>query len=479
MSKIEHYDHWIGGKETKPSSNKYFDVLNPLDDSLLYKAAHGSAEDIDSAVQSAHECFQTFGKTLANEREALLCRAADILERDADDFVRILVDEVGSPISKAKFEVSLSLDMLRAAAGMARQVSGKTMPSDVPGRLSYSLRSPLGVVASITPFNVPLIKGIRLSANPLAVGNTVVMLPSEETPTITARLGQLYKDAGFPDGAFNYVSGFGFEIGDSLTTHPLVKVVTFTGSTVVGNHIRGLCGEHGKRVVLELGGKSPLVVLKDADLEKAVMGAARSIFTFQGQICMGASRIIVEQDIYEEFMTKFKAAAEGMAQNGMGDLRDASTILGPIISDRQRKRIKSHIDDAVSKGANLITGGVWAGHRVSPTILEGVGEEMMVCREETFGPVTSVYSVENLEEALEKANDTVYGLSASIYTTNLNSAMQYALEIESGMVHINAPTMHDEPHVPFGGTGESGFGREGTEDDLETMTELKWVTVQL
>lgn len=466
---------WIAGESRPASSGGYFDSLNPLDDSVYARAAHGTAADVGAAVQAAHLAFADYRKTVAKEREGWLSRAAAILEEQADEFADILIDEIGSSISKARFEIGAAVAILRAAAGSTRMVSGKTMPSDTPGRFSMSVRSPVGVVAAITPFNVPLSKGVRLTASPLALGNTVVLMPSEQAPALALRMAKLYADAGIPAGAFNIVTGMGHEIGDSLTTHPLVKVVTFTGSSVVGRHIQALCGTHNKKLTLELGGKSPLVVLKDADMSKAVPGAVQSIFAYQGQICMGASRIFVEREVLDEFTEKFAGAAQAI---GRGDLRDPSTVIGPIISKRQRERIRGHIDDAVGKGAKLAAGGEWEGHRCQPTVLTGVTPDMAVYAEETFGPVTSIYRIDSVDEAIEKSNESQYGLSAAIYTANLDAAMKYANEVESGMVHINAPTMYAEPHVPFGGVGDSGFGREGTEVDIELMTEWKWITLQ-
>lgn len=472
----ETIDLWIGGKGISAISGKTFPDRNPLDDSVYVQAAEAGAEDVDKAVKAAHAAFRTFRDTTAKEREGILCAAAEILQRDSQEFAQILIDEVGSPAFKAHFEIDMSIDMLRAAAGMARNITGQTIPSDHPGRFSMSVRAPLGVVASITPFNVPLIKGIRLSANPIACGNTVVLLPSEEAPRLARRIGRLYQEAGLPDGVFNVVTGYGHQIGDSLTTHPLVRAMTFTGSSLVGAHIRKLAAEHNKRVVLELGGKSPLVILDDADLDKAVQGACRSIFLYQGQVCMGASRIYVQRGVYNRFRKAFKAAAE---QLGMGDLEDHATVLGPIISERQRNRVSNHIEDAREKGADVLTGGEWNGNRCSPTILENVNSSMTVYANETFGPVTSLYPVDDLDEALELSNDSEFGLSAAIYTSSLDSAMKYALRVESGMVHVNAPTLHDEPHVPFGGVKNSGVGREGAVDDIDTMTEWKWITIQM
>ena len=472
---MEDVQLWIGGEHIAPETGEYFDDLNPIDDSVYARAAVAGNNDVIRAIETADEAFLSYRNSVTKEREAWLSNAAHLLEQQASEFEEILIDEIGSPVGKARFEIAASIAILRAAAGSTRVVAGKTLPSDTPGRFSMSVRSPVGVVAAITPFNVPLSKGCRLTASPLALGNTVVLMPSEEAPVMAARLAKLYADAGIPDGAFNVVTGFGHDIGDTLTTHPKVKVVTFTGSSRVGKHIQALCGQHGKKLTLELGGKSPLVVMADADLSKAVPGAVQSIFAYQGQICMGASRIFVERPMLEEFTQKFAGAAQNL---GRGDLRDPTTVIGPIISKRQRERIKGHIDDAVAKGAQVVTGGDWEDHRCQPTVLSGVTPEMDVYAEETFGPVTSIYPIDSVDEALEKSNESVYGLSAAIYTANLDNAMRYANNVESGMVHINAPTMYAEPHVPFGGVGDSGFGREGTEVDIDLMTEWKWITLQ-
>ncbi|HJO57292.1 MAG TPA: aldehyde dehydrogenase family protein, partial [Nitrospinaceae bacterium] len=269
--------------------------------------------------------------------------------------------------------------------------------------------------------------------------------------------------------------GFGNEIGDSLTGHPNVPMVTFTGSSVVGQHINELCAKQKKRVTLELGGKSPFVVLADADLKKAAQAACHGIFLYQGQVCMGGSRIYVEAPLYDKFVEIYANAASNL---GMGDLRSSDTMIGPIISERQRNRVRIHIEDARDKGATIVTGGNWKGNRCEPTILTDVSEEMTVCREETFGPVTAIYKVDTYEEALEKSNDTEYGLSSTIFTENLNKALHYAHNVSAGMCHVNASPVHDEPHVPFGGNGESGVGREGTEADIDAMTEWKWITIQ-
>jgi len=468
--------HFIGGNWVEGSSSDVFEVLNPLDDSLYAHAAKGTDADIQNAVAAAKAAFTSYKETTPTERERWLLRVAEIMETRRKDLVDCLIDEIGSPVQKAMFEFTKGLTMVRAAAGLCRNVRGETIPSDRPGTFSMSIREPLGVVAVITPFNVPLIKTTRLVANALAVGNTVVHLPSEMAPHLSILFAEILAEAGVPEGVYNVVTGIGAQIGDNLTSHKDVDFVTFTGSTVVGQHINEICAKNKTPNTLELGGKSPTIVLADADLDKVMPLAARSIFMFAGQACIGSSRFYVERPIYDEFVKRFAMIASKI---GMGDLRDPNTVIAPIISDRQRQRVKDHIADAVAKGATVVAGGEWEGNRCQPTLLTDVHEEMTVCRSETFGPVTSIYPIESYEDGLEKANDTEYGLASAIFTKDIDKAFHFAKNIDAGMCHINGPTIHDEAHVPFGGNGESGVGREGTDADLEAMTVLKWVTVQL
>lgn len=473
---MQRHPHWIAGGDRAPSDGRYFEVLDPDTDQAFALAARGSVDDVDAAVEAAQAAFVAYSRLPVGAREAILSRAAALLERDAEEFAALMRREIGSPIGKARNEIQRSVEMFRAAAGATRHLSGKTLPSDTPAKLNLTLRVPLGVVASITPFNVPLGKGVRLSAVPLAFGNTVVMLPSEESPLMALRLARLYAEAGLPPGCLNVVTGFGHEIGDALTGHPGVRSITFTGSTRIGAHIREIAARSGKKLTLELGGKSPLVVLDDADLQRAIPAAVQGSFGNQGQICMASSRIYVQRGIAAAFIERFVTAARGLR---MGDLSDPATTIGPIINARQRARIAAHINDALTKGARAECGARWVGHRCEPTVLTGVTRDMLCFAEETFGPVTSVYTVDTFEEALALANDSRYGLSAAIFTANLDHAMTYALQISSGMVHVNGSTSQAEPHVPFGGNGDSGFGREGPEYDMESMTEWKWVSVQL
>ncbi|PLS21058.1 aldehyde dehydrogenase family protein [Neptunicoccus cionae] len=476
QSDIKTLQHFINGQWTDASDGETFEVLNPLDDSLYAYGAKGSRDDMQAAVAAAKAAFREYKETTPTQRERWLLRVAELMEERQKELIDCLIDEIGSPIQKAMFEFTKGLTMIRAAAGMCRNVRGETIPSDAPGKFSMSIREPLGVVAVITPFNVPLIKTTRLVANALAVGNTVVHLPSEMAPHLTLIFAEIIAKAGFPDGTYNVVTGLGHEIGDDLTGHKDVDFVTFTGSSVVGQHINEICARNKTPATLELGGKSPTLIMADADLEKTMPLVARSIFMFGGQACIGSSRFYVERPIFDEFVKRFSMIA---GKVGMGDLRDPNTVIAPIISDRQRQRVKDHIADAVAKGATVAAGGAFVGNRCQPTLLTGVTEEMTVCRAETFGPVTSIYPIDSYEEGLAKANDTEYGLSSAIFTKDIDRAFHFARNIGAGMCHINGPTIHDEAHVPFGGNGESGVGREGTDADMEAMTELKWVTVQL
>ena len=474
--KTKQIKQFIGGAWVDGGNKETFEDLNPIDDSLYAQVAKGTEADVKNAVAAAKSAFKSFKQTTPTERERWLLRVAELMEERKSELIDCLIDEIGSPIQKAMFEFAKGLTMVRAAAGMCRNVRGETIPSDVPGKFSMSIREPLGVVAVITPFNVPLIKTTRLVANALALGNTVVHLPSEMAPHLTILFAEIVAEAGFPEGSYNVVTGFGAEVGDFLTSSKDVSFVTFTGSSVVGQHINEICAKNKTPSTLELGGKSPTLILSDVNLDEVMPLAARSVFMFGGQACIASSRFYVERPLYEEFVKRF---AMVVSKIGMEDLRDPNTVIAPIISTKQRERVKSHIEDAKAKGATIIAGGNWIGNRCEPTLLTDVSEDMTVCRSETFGPVTSIYPVDSYEEGLERANDTEYGLSSAIFTKNIDKALHFARNIGAGMCHINGPTIHDEAHIPFGGNGESGVGREGTDADMEAMTEVKWITVQL
>lgn len=474
MADVKKTELWIGGEWMAPSSGNYLDDLNPLDDSLYSRIADGTAQDMDRAVKVAREAFKANRGLLAHQRELWFLRAADLVERDRQEYLDILIDEIGSPIGKAQFEVNYCINALRAIASVPRRIRGEIIPSETPDVFSMAVRSPVGVVAAISPFNVPLLKVTKQGAMPLACGNAVVHMPSEFASQVSIKFAQTLHEAGLPAGLFNVITGNPFEIGDVLTSHTGIDAITFCGSPVIGKHVAEIAAKDLKPITLELGGKSPLIVLEDADIDAAVQAAVFSIFFYQGQACMASSRIFLQRSIEDEFTEKFVAAANSVS---LGDLRSPDAFVGPIISPRQRERVRSHIDQASEQGAEVLCGGAWDGNRCPPTILRGVDESMTVCRNETFGPVTSLYSFDTIEEVMEKANDTEFGLSFSIFTRNIETALSMAQQADSGAVHINRPTIQDEPNPPFGGTGLSGYGREGTEAELDILTEWKWITV--
>ena len=467
---------WIGGKERKPSSGEYFDDLNPSNADLIARVAKGNMADVNAAVADAKNTFEHFKDSEVRTREKILCDAASIVERDRDVYMDLLINEVGSPQMKAAFEVEYCINAFRAAAGVPRRLVGQTMPLDRPGAFGMSIREPVGVIGCITPFNVPLLKNVKQIAMVIATGNTAVLMPSEFATQVTVQIAKTLHEAGLPGGVFNYVTGDPAEIGDFLTSHSDIAAINFCGSPRVGQHVANIAAKSLTPVTLELGGKNPLIILDDADLDKALEAAMLGIFFFQGQACMASSRIIVQSEIAKRFIPAFVEIAKGVK---VGDLSDPETAIGPIISSRQATRVKSHVADALEKGATLLHGGEWVGNCCPPTILSDVTSEMVVFGEETFGPVTSIYTVDGLEQAMQLANDTSYGLSCAIFTSDISSAMKTATKSDAGMVHINAMSIQDEPHIPFGGNGMSGLGREGTDADLDIMTRWKWITIQV
>jgi acyl-CoA reductase-like NAD-dependent aldehyde dehydrogenase len=333
----------------------------------------------------------------------------------------------------------------------------------------------LGVVAGISPFNFPVILSLKKAAFALAVGNTFVLKPSEETSLLGLKLAEVFERAGVPAGVFNVVPGDGATMARVIFDDPRVKLITFTGSTAVGRIIATECAKRGKRVVLEMGGKSPVIVRKDADIEYAVNTACFGIFIHQGQICMAGSRMIVEAPVYEDFLNKFAAKARTMK---VGDPRDPHTVIGPLIRSSQCPMIDGKVKAAVAAGARLLTGGKYEGNFYHPTVLADVTPEMAVFRDELFGPVAAVSKAKDADHALALANTSSYGLSSAVMTNDLQLAMRFAMELEAGMVHLNGPTIYDEATVPFGGVKDSGSGREGGRWSIDEMTEVKWVTIQ-
>jgi vanillin dehydrogenase len=467
---------YIDGKPIEVSPSAMADVLNPANQKPFAKIFMGQEQHMRAAIDAAHAAKAAWGNSPAALREKILHRAADELEAATSEIVDLLIGEGGSTFGKAHFEIPFAANMLRSIAGEARRVQGDVFPSDVSGLLSLAIRRPLGVVAGISPFNFPVVLALKKVAFALATGNTFVLKPSEETSLVGLKLAEIFEKAGLPPGVLNVVPGDGPTLARVLFDDPRVKLISFTGSTAVGRHIAVECAKKGKRVVLEMGGKSPLIVLKDADVDYAVDTACFGIFIHQGQICMAGSRIIVEAPIYETFLQRFAAKAKTLQ---VGDPRDPHTVIGPLIRSSQCEMIDRKIKEAVAAGARVLTGGTYQGNFYQPTVIADVTANMAAFRDELFGPVAAVSRADNADHALALANNCSYGLSSAVLTNDLQLAMRFALELEAGMVHLNGPTVHDEPTVPFGGVKDSGSGREGGRWSVEEMTEVKWVTIQM
>jgi aldehyde dehydrogenase (NAD+) len=467
---------YINGAWRPAGEGGLADDINPASGKVFARIAQASAQDVEDAIGAAHAAFGPWQKLLANEREALLLKTADVIAAQADAIRDLIIEENGSVFMKAPWEVGYAIECLRVAAGCVRQPHGETFPASAAGQVGMTIRQPLGVIAGIAPFNSPFLLAMKKVAFALAAGNTFVLKPSELTPLSGLKIAEVFHAAGLPPGVLNVIPGPATVVGDKLLADPRVRMITFTGSSKVGRHLAAEAGRHMKRVTLEMGGKNPLVVLKDADVDYAVDAAAFGIFFHQGQVCMASSRIIVEAPLYAAFLEKFVAKARTIT---VGDPRDPKTVIGPLIRPSQCGFIAAQIADAVAKGATVCCGGTHSGSFFTPTVLAGVTAKMAVYDEESFGPVTSILKADDYEHALFLANDTRAGLSSAVVTNDLQKAMDFALRSESGMVHINDTTIADEPHIAFGGVKDSGFGREGGMASINEMTEVKWITFQM
>jgi vanillin dehydrogenase len=470
------YKLFIDGKWINSSKNITTDSLNPATGEIFAKVHQAGPEEVEQAVAAAYRATKTWGSSLVSEREQILLGTARVIEARKSEFRDALINECGSAFNKALWEIDYVLDLLRSTAGDVRHAFGETMPTTMTGQVSMSIRRPLGVIVGISPFNSPFLLAMKKVAFALAAGNTFVLKPSSETPVSGFKIAEAFEEAGLPPGVLNVVPGPSAEFGKMIMPDPRVRMITFTGSTPTGKYLAVEAAKHLKKFTLEMGGKSPLIVLKDASMDYAVDAAAFGILLHQGQVCMASSKVIVEESIFDEFCDRF---VKKVGSIKVGDPHDPETVVGPLIYPRQCEFISEHILDARTKGANVIMGGSHDGRIFEPTVLTGVTKDMRVYGEETFGPVVSIFSVKDSEEALQIANDTEYGLSAAVITNDLQKAFDLSLRLEAGMVHINDSTISDEPHVPFGGVKDSGFGREGGRYSIEEMTEMKWVTIQL
>jgi acyl-CoA reductase-like NAD-dependent aldehyde dehydrogenase len=472
---MHQYQLFINGKYQQASSNKVDNIYNPATGEVYAVVQQANNEDAISAIDSAWDAFLDWRETLPSVKESVLLKAAEVMRARETELIDVLVDEGGSTLLKANYEVKHTASFLCAIAGECRRVMGETYVSDYPGVKSYSIRRPLGVVLAISPFNFPLLLAVRKIGWAMAAGNSVVLKPSEVTPVIALKLAEIFTEAGLPAGVLNVLPAQGKDLGNCLIADPRVKKVTFTGSTAVGKAIAIECAKFNKNVTLEMGGKNPLIILKDADLEYAVNTATFSNFMNQGQVCMTGSRVIVESDIYDDFVEAFSAKVKSLKY---GNPRAPGVIVGPLIRATQSQFIQSLVDKAKDEGARIMVGGAFQDSVYLPTVIADVTPSMSVYQTECFGPVACVTRADSYQHAVELANDCEFGLTAAVITNDLQKSLYVVEHIESGMVHVNGPTIRDEPIIPFGGVKNSGSGREGGQFSMNEFTELKWVTIQ-
>jgi benzaldehyde dehydrogenase (NAD) len=468
----------INGQASAASNGGTFERRNPLDGSVATVAPAATVADAVAAVEAAALAFPAWAATGPGQRRALLTQAAHALEAKAPAFIAAMAAETGASAMWAGFNVHLAAGTLLEAASLTTQINGEVIPSDVPGSLSMGLRQAAGVVLGMAPWNAPVILGVRAIAAPLACGNTVVLKGSELCPATHSLIIEALQEAGLPPGVVNFITNAPDDaaaVVEAMVAHPAVRRVNFTGSTAVGKIIASTCAKYLKPVLLELGGKAPLLVLDDADVDAAVSAAAFGAFANSGQICMSTERIIVDAAIADTFVAKLAAKAASLP---LGDPRQGPVVLGSVVDMRTVHRCNALIDDALALGAKLLCGGKADSTLMPATLLDHVTPAMKIYSDESFGPVKAIVRVNGVDEAVACANDNAYGLSSAVFGRDIARALQVAGRIQSGICHVNGPTVHDEPQMPFGGVKGSGMGSFGGKAGIEAFTDLRWVTVQ-
>ncbi len=470
----------INGKWVEAASGKTFPSYNPATGEVLARVAEGDREDIDRAVAAARAAFEDgpWRKMSASQRGRLIWKIADLIDANKEELAELEMLDNGKPLKVARAaDVPLAADLFRYMAGWATKIEGNTIP--IAGKfLAYTLREPVGVVGQIIPWNFPLLMAAWKLGPALAAGCCVVLKPAEQTPLSALRLGELIQEAGIPDGVVNIVPGYGETAGAALAAHPDVDKVAFTGSTEVGKLIVQAAAGNLKKVSLELGGKSPNVVFADGDLDSAIKGASMAIFFNHGQCCCAGSRLYIEKPIFDKVV---EGVSEQAGKIKVGPGWEQSTDMGPLVSEEQMNRVCSYLESGFSEGAKAVVGGQRNGDKgyfVNPTVLVNTHENMKVVQEEIFGPVVAAIPFTEPEEVMAKANDTVYGLAAGIWTKDLSKAHRIAAQLRAGTVWINCYNVFDAA-MPFGGYKQSGWGREMGHDALEMYTETKAVCTAL
>ena len=468
----------IENQDTPPEDGEYFERRSPVTKEVVSKAADGTTKDVDRAVQAAAKAFMTWSTTGPNHRRAVLNACADALEARAAEFADLGAKETGGTAPWIGFNVMLGARILREAASLTTQIKGEVIPADKPGTFAMGYRQAVGVLVGMAPWNAPVILGVRCFAMAIACGNTVVMKASEKCPGIHRLIGDCMVDGGLPEGVLNVITHSakrGPEVVNALIDHPMTRRINFTGSTRVGRIIAERAARHLKPCLLELGGKAPCIVLEDADIEAAVKGAAFGAFMNQGQICMSTEKIVVVDAVFDAFASAFKTKAESLKTG----TPDEKVQLASVVDRDTVDHVARLIDDAVGKGATLLTGGAPETGTIMPaTVVSEVTEDMEIYAAESFGPVTTLIRARDEDHAVEIANDTKYGLTAAVYTRDTLRGLDVAKRLETGIAHVNGPTVGDEAQMPFGGVKASGYGRFGGTASINEFTELRWITIE-
>ena len=477
------YQNFIGGEWIKSSASKSAPNVNPANtDDVIGDIPLATREEARRAVEAAAEAFAKWRSTPAPTRGRIVAQAAKLLERSKEELAQILTREEGKTIAESRGELQRSINVAEFCAGESRRLTGETIPSELPLNFAYTIKQPLGVVACVTPWNFPVAIPVWKIAPALVAGNTVVFKPATLTPATATRIVELFEEAGIPPGVLNLILGSGSEAGDEIINHPAVKAVSFTGSNGVGIRLYEQASRRGAKVQCEMGGKNPVVVLEDCDIDLAVESTVQGAFGSTGQRCTATSRAVVVNQIADEFVQRIAKRAQSMR---IGAGVDPQTEMGPSVDENQFKTVLRYIDVGREDGATIICGGERVtgdgfdkGYFVKPTLFDRVTPDMRIAREEIFGPVLSVLRVKDFDEAMQVANDSEFGLSSSIFTNDASRIFRFVEEIETGMTHINSPTTGGEAHIPFGGIKGTGIGdREQGSTALDFYTDLKVVYV--
>ena len=480
---MDTYRNFIGGQWVQSGSSRTVENINPANTAdVIGSVRQATREEAKQAVQAAADAFRSWRSTPAPARGKIVARAARLMEEHKEELAQILTREEGKTIAESRGELQRSINVADFCAGESRRMNGETIQSELPANFAYTIKQPLGVVACVTPWNFPVAIPVWKVAPALVAGNTVVFKPATLTPATAVRIVELFDEAGIPPGVLNLIIGSGSEAGDAIINHPAVKAISFTGSNQVGIRLYEEASRRGAKVQCEMGGKNPVVIMEDADMDLAVESTAQGAFGSSGQRCTATSRAVVVNDVADEFIERIARRAASMR---IGPGNDPATEMGPTVDESQFKTVLSYIDIGRDDGATLVCGGSRAtgdgldkGYFVNPTVFDHVTPDMRLAREEIFGPVLSVLRVKDFDEALQVANDCEYGLSSSIFTNDAVRTFRFVDEIETGMTHVNSPTTGGEAHIPFGGIKGTGIGdREQGSTALDFYTDLKVVYV--